>query len=380
MRIAVNTRFLLKDRLEGIGRVSYELSRRLVEQHPEDEFLFLFDRAYDPSFLFSDRVTARVVSPPARHPILWYAWFEWGIPKALRQWKADVFFSPDNYCSLRSNCPSLMLCHDLAHLHHPDQIPSLVRRYYDHFVPRFLQRADHIGAVSAYTQADVQQQYGIEAQKISVLYNGCRDIFQALSPQQQESVRQEFSQGQPYWFYAGAVHPRKNVDGLIRAFNRFKEQTNAPHKLLIGGRWAWQTGPVKTAYEESAHRQDIEFLGFLSEQDLGQLLGAAYGLVYVSHFEGFGLPVLEAMHSEVPVITSNSSSLPEVAGNAALLVDPKEDAQIAKAMVRLWEEKGLREELIERGRKQRGQFDWDQSAAKLYSLLERLTKDGTVNK
>ncbi|MEM9917573.1 MAG: glycosyltransferase family 1 protein [Bacteroidota bacterium] len=376
MKIAVNTRFLLKDRLEGIGRVTFELCKRLVDQHPEDKFLFLFDRPYDPAFIFGEQVSAKVVYPPARHPFLWYAWFEWAIPPILSQWKADVFLSPDNYCSLRTDCKTVMICHDLAHLHHPDQIPSLVRRYYDHYVPLFLAKADHIAAVSQYTKEDIIQQYDIPAHKITWIPNACRDIFSPLAEAEKAQVRAEQAQGQEYFFYAGAVHPRKNVDGLIRAFDRFKEETQAPHQLLLGGRWAWQTGPVKSAYDEAIHKKDIHFLGFLSEEQLARLMGAAFALVYVSHFEGFGLPVLEAMNCDTPVITSTNSSLPEVAGAAALLVDAHSIQQISEAMVRLYRHPSMRDTLIEKGRLQRKKFDWDRSTELLYQVLDGAVKEG----
>jgi glycosyltransferase involved in cell wall biosynthesis len=338
MKIAVNTRFLLPDKLEGIGWFTYEVVKRLVEQHPEDEFLFLFDRPYDSRFIFGDNVHPLVVPPPARHPVLWWLWFELSVPRVLKKHQADVFFSPDNYCSLRATTPTVMVTHDIAHVHYPGQISPWVRRYYDRYVPRYLDRAEQIVAVSDYTRTDIMRQYGVSDDKIQVACNGVRSIFQPLSEEKKVEVRAQYAEGQPYFFYLGAVHPRKNVARLIRAFDRFKEATGAPHQLLIAGRLAWQTGAVKEALESATSRSSIRLLGYLDQEELPSVLGAATALTYVSLFEGFGVPILEALHSEVPVITSNVSSMPEVAGDAALLVDPTSIDQITAAMSRLYQQ------------------------------------------
>ena len=135
MHIAVNTRLLLPGKLEGIGHYTNETMSRIVRQHPEHQFTFLFDRPFDPRFVYADNVTPKVVFPPARHPFLWWLWFEMAIPRALRQCKADVFLSPDNYCSLRTDVPTVMVLHDIIFEHFPQHIPPLVSRYYRHYVP-----------------------------------------------------------------------------------------------------------------------------------------------------------------------------------------------------------------------------------------------------
>jgi glycosyltransferase involved in cell wall biosynthesis len=372
MRIAVNTRFLLPGKLEGLGWHNYELCKRLVEQHPEDTFIFLFDRPFAEEFVFGPNVIPVVVPPPARHPILWYWWFEWSVPRFLRKHEADVFLSPDSYCSLRSRVPTAMITHDIAHVHYPEQIPVLVRRYYDYYVPRFLQRADHILTVSGFVKQDIERQYGLASAKITVAHNGLRGNFNPLSAKEKAEARSEYAAGENYFFYLGAVHPRKNVDRLIRAFDQFKTRTGAPVKLLIGGRMAWQTGTIKAAYEVSDHQSDIKFLGYIPDADVQRLLGGALALTYVSLFEGFGLPILEAMHAEVPVITSDRSSMPEVAGEAALLVDPEAIDDIALAMERMYQEPELGLQLIEAGRSQRANFDWDETVEKTYNVLRSI--------
>lgn len=369
MKIAVNTRFLIKDKLEGIGRVTYEIVRRMVQLHPEDEFIFCFDRTFDPEFIFGENVTPLVINPPARHPFLWYLWFEQSLPRALKQYQPDVFYSPDGYNSLNLTIPSVMVVHDLAHLHYPEEIPFLVKKYYNYYVPKYLKKSSHIISVSLATKKDSINHYGISPEKIAVIHNGNRDGFFPVDKDQKKVVRAKYSRGCKYFFYLGAVHPRKNLERLIMAFNLFKEVTGRDTKLLIGGRLAWQTDTVQRIYEQSVYKEEISFLGFIPEEELPYLLGSALAMVYVSLFEGFGLPILEAMYAEVPVITSSVSAMPEVAGEAALLVDPVSTGDLVLAMQRIAEEKSLRKELVSAGKLQRIKFDWDRAAEDTYKIL-----------
>lgn len=372
MRIAVNTRFLLKGRLEGIGWYTHEVMRRLVSRHPEHEFIFYFDRPFHPDFIFGSNVRGVVASPPARHYVLWWWWYEQSLPRLFRRHQVDVFFSPDGYCSLRSRIPTLMVTHDIAHVHYPEQIPGWARHYYHRYVPLYLQRADHIVTVSEFVKQDIQQQYGIAPQKMTVAGNAAKEMFRPVAEDYREQVRREYAEGKPYFFYIGAMHPRKNLERLIRAFSLFKDRTGSELKLLLGGRPAWQSTPIREAWQGSPYQTDIVWLGYIADEKLPDILGSALALTYVSMFEGFGVPLLEAMHAEVPIITSRVSSLPEVAGSAALLIDPLSEAEIAGAMEKMVADQALRQRLIEAGRQQRAGSSWDKTADTIWKALEKL--------
>lgn len=374
MKIAVNARFLLPGKLEGIGWYTYEVVRRMAEAHPEDEFWLLFDRPVKEGFRFGPNVRMMTLSPPARHPLLWLAWFEGRIPATLRRLGADVFFSPDNYCSLRSSTPTLLVMHDIAYAHFPGHIPWLSRQYYRFFVPRFLRRAERVGTVSEFTKQDLIRSLGVPEDKIRVAGNGPREVFRPLPEDEKREIRTRFSGGEPYFLYVGAIHPRKNVPRLIRAFDLFKERTNAPHRLLLAGRWGWQTGEVKTAFEQARHQSAIHFMGYVDDDLLAGLMGSAFALTYVSLWEGFGLPVLEALFSEVPVIYGNATSLPEVAGDAGLAVDPESEESIAGGMAALVLDEGMAKKLVEKGRLQRQKFSWDHTARVVYEELKSLAR------
>ncbi len=376
MKIAINTRFLLQNQMEGVGWFTYEVLRRLVTQHPEDEFIFLFDRPYSPEFIFAENVTPVVIFPPARHPLLWYWWFEWSIPAALKKHRPDVFFSPDNYLSLSTKVKTVLVMHDIAHVHYPGEVPFLAEKYYRHFVPKFVKKAHKIVSVSDFTKADICRHYAVDPSKIAVACNGCKEYFKTIPPSEKEKIKQQYAEGEDYFFYIGAIHPRKNIHRLILAFDQFKKTTKASVKLLLGGRFAWQTGEIKDAFEKAEFKKDIVFLGYLKNEELPGFIGSALALTYVSLFEGFGVPLLEAMHTETPIITSNVSSMPEVAGNAALLIDPNSVISIAGAMEIIYKDEDLRRTLIENGRQQRKKFNWQIATDIIYEALKEAAGSG----
>ena len=367
--IAVNTRFLLDGRLEGIGWFTYETLKRLVAWHPDIDFIFFFDRPFHPKFVFAENVTPVVLFPPARHPILFYCWFEFAVSRALKKYQADIFISTDGFLSLKTTIPTLLVIHDLAHVHFPEQVKYVEQRYYDYFMPKFAKKAARIATVSEYSKQDIHQQYQVPLDDIDVVYNGARETFQAIPFDAQQKIKAQYANGQDYFFYIGAVHPRKNVHRLIQAFDLFKQQTNAPLKLLIAGRFAWQTGQVKNAFDQSNHQQDILFLGYVKDEEVPLLMGSAFALTYISLFEGFGIPLLEAMNCNIPVITSNVSSMPEIIGKAGLTVSPTSITEIVLSMTKLYKNKDLRKELSSHVEQQRKKFSWDLTTQRVEKSL-----------
>ena len=376
MRIAVNTRFLLPGKLEGIGWFTFETLKRIVEQHPEHEFYFLFDRPFSNEFVFADNVKPIVISPPARHPFLWYWWFEWSIPAAIKKIKPDVFLSTDGYLSLKVKVPQILVMHDLAFEHFPDHVNKLTRIYYRYYSPKFANKAKRIATVSEYSKEDIHQHYQIPIDKIDVVYNGSNELFVPLSENEKLEVKQKYADGNNYFIYAGAIQPRKNVGNLFLAFEQFKMETISTTKLIIAGRKAWHTEAAMHTLDTLKYKNDIIFTGHLERSELSKLMGGAIALAYVSLFEGFGIPLVEAMSCHVPIITSNVSSMPEVAGMAALQVNPKDVNEICKALIRIETDQALRALLISNGIEQRKKFGWQQTADKLWQCMMTGLKTG----
>lgn len=370
MKIAVNTRLLLKDYMEGVGRFTFEILKRMVESHPEHEFYFIFDRQWDESFVFAPNITPLKVFPPARHPLLWAIWYEAMLPRVLAKIKPDVFISPDNHLSLRTKIPTIYVQHDLAYLHCSDGVSKSALAFYRHFTPKYLKRADQIVAVSEYTKKDIIHQFSIDSDKISVVYNACDEKFQPVSEDEKSQVRELYTDGEEYFLYVGSIHPRKNVARLIEAFGEFKKETGASHKLVLLGRMAWKTSQEQKVLASSPYKDDIVLLGYKPSTEIARIVASAFALTYVSIFEGFGIPILEAFYCDTPVITSNVSSMPEVAGDAAVLVDPFSIESIANGMVFLLKNPKERHAMIERAKSQRKKFSWENSAKQMWGLVE----------
>lgn len=368
MKIAVNTRLLIKTRMEGIARYNYESLKRMVLAHPEDQFYFIFDRPYSDDFIFAENVTPIRVFPPTRHPIILLYWLEWALPRKLKEINPDVFLSGDTYLSLRSKYPTVLVSHDLAYLHYPDHIPWDHRLYYKIFFPLFHRKAKALISVSQYTKEDIIYQYGIDSQKITVAHNAPNGHFYSQDKETQDRIRKELTGGRPYFVYLGSIHPRKNLVNLIKAFDLFKEQSEAPYCLLIIGRPAWNTDEFYKALEESPYKKDIIHRQF-ERSVLPQYIGSSEALCYISLFEGFGIPILEGFEAGVPVITSNKSSMPEVAGDAALLADPSKPDSIKDQMMNLYQNSSLKNELVKKGKKRLEAFSWDNTAKILYDKL-----------
>jgi len=375
MQIAVNTRLLLSNKLEGIGWFTFETLRRIVRDHPEHQFFFLFDRMYSPEFIFGPNVTPVVLAPQARHPVLWYIWFEFSVARFLRKNKIDLFISPDGYLPLTAKVPTIAVIHDINFAHQPQGLPRLTAWYYNHFFPKFAHKASRIVTVSEYSKEDIVSTYSVSPEKVTVAYNGVNPEFQPLSADQISQVRRELSGGSPYFLFVGAFSPRKNVAGLLQAFDRFRMHHAAEFKLVLVGERMFKTGDMEQAYKSMAFKEDVIFTGRLNVERLKVVVGAAAGFVFVPFFEGFGIPLLEAMRCNIPIVSSNKTSMPEVTGEAALLVDPFNVQEIASAMVHLVETKGLAEELVAKGKERSKFFSWDLTANKLWEAVEIVVKE-----
>jgi glycosyltransferase involved in cell wall biosynthesis len=371
MIIAVNTRLLIRDKLEGIGRFANETMRIITQKHPEHKFVFIFDRKYTDEFIFARNITPVIAYPQARHPLLWYAFFEWGIPRVLRKHKADLFLSPDGWLSLSTRVKSMAVIHDLNFFHFPEFIPWHVRQYYFHFFPRFVQKASRIATVSDYTRNDIATRFDFDPLKIDVVYNGANDIFTPIKDSERILTREKYTAGCPYFLYIGLIHPRKNLTSLIQAFEQFKQSINSNTKLLVVGSRKWWTADMQQALDNSAFRDEVFFAGRVNDNELHRIIASALSLVYASHFEGFGIPILEAMYCDTPVITSDTSSMPEVGGDAVLYVNPQSVDSIKNAMLSIFCDPNARQRLIEKARLQREKFTWEKTADMLWQSIEK---------
>ena len=369
MKIAVNARTLVADRMEGVARYAWETTKQMILDHPEDTFYLLFDRPYDDVFLIADNIIPLVIRPATRHPILWKIWFDHSIVRAMRKYNIDVFYSPDGFCPVinaRKRAPTCIVTHDLAYLHYPDSMINYQLPFYRRRVPQFHKTAEHIITVSESTRKDVIKQFGVEPQKVSVAYN-------ALPPIIHE--REYLAIEKPYFLYIGSIHPRKNIVRLLKAFDMFKKQhSDRTEQLRIAGRKAFNNDELETTLRNLKCYNDVIFEGQVSEKKKWSLIRQARSFVYVSLFEGFGIPLLEAFSQNIPVVTSDRGALAETAGKSAYLVDPENVEAIAKGLFGIVADEKLRQELVAKGAKRVVDFSWKISADHIYEVLTKINK------
>jgi glycosyltransferase involved in cell wall biosynthesis len=369
MRIAVNTRLLIKNKLDGIGWFSYESLKRITSLHPEHQFYFIFDRPFSDEFIFSDNIEPIVTGPPTRHPLLWYYWFEMRLPKVLDKINPDVFLSPDGYLSLTTKIKSLPVIHDINFAHYPKDLPFATRWYYNYFFPKFAQKAERIVTVSEYSKQDIASTYSIGNEKIDVVYNGSNIIYEPISDKLKAEIKKEYTKGEDYFIFIGSIHPRKNIGRMLLAFDKFRKLSTKAYKLIIIGSHFFKNHEMNQIFESMSYRNEVLFLGHQSPEKIKELLASAKALILTSKFEGFGIPVLEAMYCDIPSIISDSTSLPEVGGEASLYANPFSVDSISNAMLKMASDDNLRNGLIENGKTQRQKFSWDKTAEKLWQSI-----------
>ncbi|MEO6612469.1 MAG: glycosyltransferase family 1 protein [Chitinophagaceae bacterium] len=371
MTIAVNTRFLLADYLEGYGNFIYESFKRITAAHPEHEFIFIFDRPYDKKFVFGANVKPVVTGPAARHPLLWKLWYDIKVPMVLRKYKADVFVSCDGFCSLSTSVPQCLVVHDLAFLHYPSFNQRSHLSFYKKYTPRFLAKARSVATVSGFSKKDIDEQYKIKIPEIDIVYSAAKNSFSPLSSIEMTAVKDKYTEGREFFLYTGAIHPRKNLMNLLKAFSIFKKRQQTNMKLVLVGRLAWKYDSFKKSLDSYKYREDVLMTGYIGEEELTKITASAYGLIYPSLWEGFGVPVLEAMQSAVPVITAAGSAMQEISNGAALYADVSSHTALADKMMLLYKDEKLRKELIQKGLEAVKEYSWDRTAQLLWQSIEK---------
>jgi len=280
--------------------------------------------------------------------------------QTLRGTSASLFWSPGFMPPLaNAGIPTVLTVHDLTHLHY---YSSAKKAYYNALIKPLLKRASHIVTVSDFTRDELLNWSGLPEDRVTTILNAVSPSFNSSGP--------VIKLDRPYILYAGNRRSYKNVDRLVKAFAVSK----LPEQGYVLGLTGNSSEELNRLTHESGLEKHVHYFGFVPEEELPALYRGAHALAFVSLYEGFGLPILESMASGVPVLTSNISSMPEVAGDAALLIDPHDVASIAAGLVEIAEHKEKREQLISRGFERAARYSWDKTAADYWTLFSRLRK------
>jgi glycosyltransferase involved in cell wall biosynthesis len=310
---------------------------------------------------------------PLRERWMTIAWHRLYLPVPVEWFTGPValFHSPNFILPPTHSAKSLLTVHDLSFIRHPQGAVDKLRRWLEQVVPRSLARADHVLADSENTRHDLQEIFSVPPEKITVVGAGVEERFQPVTANPLlAEVRQRYNLPDRFVLGLGTLEPRKNFSGLIRAFSR--SDISRTHHLVIAGGKGWLYDDIFSAAGESPVSERIHFAGFVADEHLPALYSLADIFAYPSHYEGFGIPVIEAMACGTPVVCADNSSLPEVAGQAALLVPATDPDALAHTLSRLATDPALRQSCVEQGFGQAQKFNWPAAAHRLLAVYRHM--------
>lgn len=365
MRIAFEATALL-DPLTGVGVFVDQLLRRLAGCNDLEVTAFGFTRIYRDDLASAAPSGVRVPERPIPARTTRMAWLVSNWPK-IERWTgpADVVHGPNFVVPPTRTAAQLMTVHDLTSLHFPEMCDRNTRQY-PHLIRRALRRGAHVHAVSRSVADEIMDAFRVEPSRIHVVPNGVNS-----SPRGDASKGRVLAGGDRYVLSIGTIEPRKNLAGLVRAFDRVAEKDRTIRLALAGGR-GWGAAGVDEAIASARHSSRIVRLGRVDDANLANLLAGATLLAYPSVYEGFGLPPLEAMAAGVAVLATRVGAIPEVLGDAALLVELDDEA-IADGLLRLVSDDEMRAQLIERGHARARMYSWDATAAAMIEVYRSIS-------
>lgn len=362
----------------GIGRYTRELVQALAAVDPENTYHFFSAKRPSTSpvpFPLPATPNVHLHTAPLDERWLYRLWYRLHLPLPV-QWvtgRLDLFHSPDFVLPpVSGGIPTLLTVHDISFVHFPEVYPAKLVRYLNQVVPWSIERASHILADSEATKRDLATVWHVPPAKITVLYSGVHERFRPAKQQENiTAVRQKYQiSSQPYILSVGTLQPRKNYQMLIRAFRPVADRF--PHHLIISGGKGWLYDEMMAEVDRQGLNGRVRFIGFVDDDDLPTLYSGADLFVFPSLYEGFGLPLLEAMACGVPVISSNASSLPEVAGDTAVLLSPHQPTAWTETILDLLAQPTKRAEMAASGLGRARQFRWKFAANKLRQIYQQL--------
>jgi glycosyltransferase involved in cell wall biosynthesis len=367
MQIGIDAR-LMHHQPAGISRYTWHLLHALARLNTEDDFTVFQHRKHRERIIDRANFKRATLFAPVHTRLE-----QTMLPLELMRYPLDTMHSTDFIPPLYTNIPTIITVHDLAFLHWPHFLTESSAAYYGQ-IDRAVRRAQHIIVPSDSTRQDLMRQLGVAPGKVSVIYEAADPRFKPLPiDQARHAVQQKFGIPDNYIFFVSTIEPRKNVTGLLQAYRHLRDAYNlSDTALVIAGGKGWLYEEVLEAVEELGLEDSTFFLGRVSDDDLQELYVAARCHVHPAHYEGFGLPPLEAMACGTPTVVSNVSSLPEVVNDAALLVNPEDWEEIAVAIHRLLTDADLHAELRNKGLRRADCFSWDKAAQQTMDVYRQV--------
>ncbi len=372
MRVGLDARDALR-RESGISTLTTFLCRALAEIESDDEFWLYLD-SYDGQGPSNPGLVSGQSFHTSVLPGSGQMWKQVRLPLALRRDKIDVFHSMTSTIPLARPCPTVVTVCDLFFEAHPELAPAKTRFKMRRLFSYAARHADRVIAISETTKRDLMRFYGTPEDRISVIYPGLNPFYRRLDPvkdgEKSKAVLSEYGISRPFLLHVGGMTENRNIGGLLDALAKLKQAGSRP-KLVLVGRSFWGFD-LKTELAKRLLCDDVVEIKYAPNEDLRVLYNEADVLLLPSLYEGFGLPIIEAMACGTPVITSNLSAMPEAAGDAGLLIDPHDSVAIAKAIESVMEDKTLRDKLVVKGLEHSKSFSWLTNAARTIAVYHSL--------
>jgi len=369
MRVGIDARLVYYSRA-GIGQYSMRLAEALASLNAhQDEFVLLHSRKDGTQIINGRNFSRASIWTPSHH------WAEQATMRLeIGRLNLDLLHSPDFIPPFRRNCKSVITVHDLAFLLYPHFLTKESARYYGQ-IDQAVRNTDHIIAVSESTRQDTIKLLGVSERKITVIHEAANPIYRQVDTKEaHRRVSQMYGLDRDYILFVSTIEPRKNLPGLIQAYHKLRNDYKVSEGLVLAGSQGWLSEEVYNMVEALNLEEHVRFLGRVPSEHLVYLYNAARLLVHPSFYEGFGLPPLEAITCGTPAIVSNVSALPEVVGDAAILVDPHDIDGLTVAMWRVLTDEVLRINLISKGLKRASMFSWRRAAQETLAVYRRVVE------
>jgi glycosyltransferase involved in cell wall biosynthesis len=366
MRIAVNTRFLLPGLVEGYENYFQEVFIRITRKNPGHQFFFIYESKRPTRENWPSNVEHIVCGPKGNHPFLLQCWYNYYLPSRLKKIKAEILFSPGG-AAARTPIPQCIAMTDLTGLDMMKVLRTPPLKFFEKNVQRFIERANHVISFSELSKNNLVEKYNV-AKKISVVYNGVNEG-QMLTHEQKQGIKNKYTEGKEYFLYGGLIHSGKNLVNLLKAFSIFKKRQQSGMKLMLASKETIGDGKFVEDLKSYKYREDVVVTADLSFTEYASIMEAAYAFVYPCLEQGYTMQVFDAIVANVPVIISMKTSMQEITGEAALLVDGLDPVSISEKMMLIYKDEKGRQDLIEKGQQLHKHFSWDKTADETWRIL-----------
>lgn len=376
MKIGVDIRVLLDKNYSGVAGFTFNLLKNIIKKDELQAYYFFynsFKKCSLPDFIPPERIISTRYPNKIFNYILQKIFNYPRLDKVIGE--ADIFYAPHiNFSSFSGQSKNVITIHDLSFLRYPEFFSS--RKNFWHRalnIKKNIKKFDKVIAVSHNTRNDIIELLGVSPDKVEVVYPGLPE-FQLSKVFSFNYLKEKYQIDRDYILYLGTIEPRKNITGLISAYNLLRD-SGQDFLLVLAGAWGWKTGEIKKKWQASPYKDDIRFISYVDDECKPLLYQQAKVFVYPSFYEGFGFPPLEAMHFSLPVIASSTSSLSEVLGAGALLINPDKPQEIFQAMKVVLTDKNIRQNLIKRGQARVAEFSWDKTSQEYLRIFKSLYEE-----